>query len=175
MAPAASVPTDLVIRPAAEVDLPALNDLYNHYIEHSIITFDLEPNTLEQRRAAWFVHYAATGPYRLLVGERGGALVGYATSSPFRPKAAYGRSVETTVYLDPARRGRGDGGRLYGALLGALAGEPVHRAYAGVALPNEASVRLHRRLGFTEVGIYTEVGFKFGAYVDVAWFERPVP
>lgn len=167
-----SVP-ELFIRPAQLGDLPALTALYNHYIEHTVITFDLQPWTVEQR-AEWFGHHHLTGPHRLLVGERDGDLVGYASSGTFRPKAAYGRSVETSIYLDHRRVGRGDGGRLYQALFDQLAGEEVHRAFAGVALPNEASVRMHRRLGFTSVGIFREVGYKFGAYVDVEWYERPL-
>ncbi len=164
----------LIIRAAEHRDLTALTALYNHYVEHTVITFDLEPWTV-QRRVEWFSHYAETGPHRLLVGERDGRLVGYASSSTFRPKAAYGRSVETSVYLDHAQVGRGDGTRLYTALLDELATEEVHRAYAGVALPNDASIRLHRRLGFIPVGTFREVGFKFGRYVDVEWFELGLP
>ena len=165
---------ELEIRAATSADLPALTALYNHYIEHTVITFDIEPWTVERRRE-WFGHYAGTGPHRLLVGERSGAVVGYAASSTFRPKAAYGRSVETSIYLDHRHRGRGDGRLLYEALLAALATEAVHRAYAGVALPNEASVRLHRQLGYTSIGVFREVGYKFGRYIDVEWFERPIP
>lgn len=164
----------LIIRTAQRRDLPALTTLYNHYIEHTVITFDLVPWTVDQR-AAWFEHHAPTGPHRLLVGERDGRVVGYASSGTFRPKAAYGRSVETSVYLDHEQVGRGDGTRLYQALFDELATETVHRAYAGVALPNDASIRLHRRLGFNPIGTFREVGFKFGRYVDVEWFERPVP
>lgn len=166
--------TGLRIRAAERADLAALTSLYNYYIEHTVNTFDIEPFTVAER-AAWFDHYAATGPHRLLVGERDERVVGYASSGPFRPKAAYAQSVETSVYLDPDSVGRGDGRRLYEALFAALADEPVHRAYAGISLPNEASIRLHRRLGFVHVGVWREVGFKFGRYVDVEWLERPVP
>ena len=164
---------DLIIRAAELPDVAALTALYNHYIEHTVITFDLQPWTVEQRME-WFGHYAETGPHRLLVGERAGEVIGYAGSSMFRPKAAYGRSVETSIYLHPDRVGRGDGSRLYQALLAALATEPVHRAYAGVSLPNDGSIKLHRRLGFESVGVFREVGYKFGRYVDVEWFEREI-
>jgi phosphinothricin acetyltransferase len=165
---------ELMIRAAEVRDLPALTALYNHYVAHTVVTFDLQPWTVEQR-AEWFSHYATTGPHRLLVGERDGLLVGYASSGTFRAKAAYGRSVETSIYLDHRHRGRGDGRRLYQGLLDVLASAPVHRAFAGVALPNDASVALHRRLGFTSIGVFREVGFKFGRYVDVEWFEASVP
>ncbi|WP_407552258.1 N-acetyltransferase family protein [Streptomyces sp. Pv4-95] len=100
------------------------------------------------------------------------ALLGYATSSAFRPKAAYATSVEVTVYCAPRAVGRGVGTLLYEALFEALAGEDVHRAYAGIALPNESSVRLHARFGFRHIGTYTEVGRKFGRYWDVAWYQK---
>ncbi|PGH49904.1 GNAT family N-acetyltransferase [Streptomyces sp. Ru87] len=102
-------------------------------------------------------------------GER---ILGYATSSPFRPKPAYGTSVETTVYCAPDALGRGVGSLLYTRLFEELAGEDLRRAYAGIALPNAASVRLHERFGFGPVGTFHEAGRKFGRYWDVAWFER---
>ena len=92
-----------------------------------------------------------------------------------RPAPAYLHSVETTIYCDPAATGRGLGTALYRELLELLATADVHRAYAGIALPNEASERLHRRFGFRELGTYTEVGHKLGRWVDVRWYERPVP
>jgi phosphinothricin acetyltransferase len=114
-------------------------------------------------------------PYRLLVAVEGDDVVGYATSGPFRAKPAYATSVETSVYLRPDATGRGLGLLLYRALFEALAGEDVHRAYAGVALPNDASRALHEQLGFREVGTFVEVGRKLGRYWDVCWFERALP
>lgn len=162
------------VRPAVPADLPALTSIYNHYVEHTLVTFDVEPFRVEQRRE-WFDQYAGTGPHRLLVAELDGAVAGYATSSRFRVKPGYATSVETTVYCDPGAVGRGLGSALYGELLAVLAGEALHRAYAGVALPNDASLRLHERFGFREVGTFEEVGRKHGQWVDVRWFERPLP
>ena len=164
----------IVVRPGQEQDLPALTAIYNHFVEHTVTTFDVEPFTVEQRRE-WFSGYAQTGPHRLLVGEVDGVVAGYATSAALRSKPAYLHSVETTVYCDPATTGRGLGTALYRELLELLATADVHRAYAGIALPNEASERLHRRFGFRELGTYTEVGHKLGRWVDVRWYERPVP
>lgn len=160
-----------LVRAARPADLPALTDIYNHYVRTSGVTFDTTPFTVEARQE-WFSHYAATGPHRLLVGVDGDEVLGYATSSPFRPKPGYASSVETSVYLRHDATGRGLGTMLYGALLEALADQDLHRAYAGVALPNDASVALHERLGFREVGTYVEVGRKLGRYWDVRWFER---
>jgi phosphinothricin acetyltransferase len=162
------------VRPGRLADLTALTDLYNHFVRETAVTFDLEELTVEQRRE-WFDHYADTGRHRLLVADDGGAVLGYVTSSPLRPKAAYAPSVETTVYLRPDATGRGLGTLLYQRLFETLAGEDVHRAFAGVALPNDASEALHRRLGFAEIGVYAEVGRKFGRYWDVRWFQRPLP
>jgi phosphinothricin acetyltransferase len=178
---------DLLIRAARIEDLAALTEIYNHYVQTSQVTFDIEPFTVEKRRE-WFGHYAETGPHRLLVAVAGGAggaggthgddgrdPIGYATSGRLRPKPAYATSVETSVYVHPDARCTGVGTALYAALFDALAKEDVHRAYAGIALPNPASVALHLRFGFREIGTYREVGRKFGRYWDVQWFERELP
>ena len=108
-------------------DLPALTDIYNHYVRSSPVTFDTDELRVEQRRE-WFGHYAVTGPHRLMVAFDGEQVLGYATSSRLRPKPGYSTSVETTVYCHPGSTGRGVGSSLYGALLAALAGEDLHRA-----------------------------------------------
>jgi len=164
----------VLIRKAEHGDLPALTDLYNHYVKTSPATFDLEPVSLDSRKQ-WMSRYADTGPHRLLVALDGGAIAGYATSGRLREKPGYLTSVETTVYVHPEHHGRGIGTRLYAALLAALAGEDVHRVYAAIVIPNPVSIALHERFGFVPVGIHREVGRKFGRYWDVQWFERPFP
>ncbi len=161
----------VIVRPGRLDDLGAVNRIYNHYIEQTIITFDVDPWPLE-KRAEWFTHYHETGRHRFLVAEAGGAVAGFATSSALRPKAAYNTSVETSVYLDPNQTGMGIGSRLYQALFDSLVAEDVHRAYAGIALPNLASIKLHLRFGFVPIGTYSEVGRKFGSYHSVQWFEK---
>lgn len=163
-----------MIRAAQEGDLEALTGIYNHYVRHTAITFDLDVFTPEARRA-WMEHYAPSGPHRLLVEERDGAAVGYASSGPFRPKGAYRTSVETSIYLHPDWVGCGLGAPLYRALFEALAGEDVHRAYAGITLPNDSSLALHRRLGFRPLGTFEEVGRKFDRYWSVSWLEKKLP
>ena len=162
------------IRVAAPADLVALTTLYNHYVVESHCTFDATPLTVDQRRV-WFEQHAETGPHRLLVALDGDTLLGYASSSAHRPKPGYRTSVETSVYLAPQAHGRRIGTRLYTELFAQLAEEDVHRALAGVALPNPASVALHRRMGFTELGTFDEVGRKFGKYWSVMWFQRSLP
>jgi phosphinothricin acetyltransferase len=115
-----------------------------------------------------------TGRHRLLVALSEARVIGYASSSKFRDKRAYETSVETSIYIAPEAIGRGAGSRLYEDLFRSLEAEDIHRAYAGIALPNLASVALHVRFGFKQVARFTEQGRKFGRYWDVAWFEKAV-
>ena len=162
------------VRPAVLDDLPALTAIYNHYIVNTTITFDLQPFAPEGRRA-WFDEHAAVGRHRLLVAaDADGTVAGYATTSRWRPKAAYDTTVESSVYCRPDALGRGVGTQLYAALFEALAVEDIHRVVAGIGQPNPASAALHQRFGFKPVGVFSSVGRKFGRYWDVAWFERPL-
>ncbi len=164
--------TSVTIRLATAEDLPRLLEIYNHYVVHTPITFDLEPISIEVRQV-WFDAFASKGPHRLYVGESKGRVCGYASSREFRVKRAYARSVETSIYLDPEACGSGLGSRLYSCLLENLQDDPdAHRAYGGVTVPNDASIALHERFGFNHVATFSEVGFKLGRYWDVVWFER---
>ena len=165
--------TETSIRRARPRDLGPLAELYDHYVVHTPVTFDLEPLGAEGRRS-WFERFAATGPYQLFVAAGPEGPLGYAASQPLRAMAAYQRSVETSVYLSPDHTGQGVGGRLYTALFAALAQEPVHRAYAAITLPNPASIALHERFGFESVGTFHEVGHKQGQYWDVGWYEKAI-
>lgn len=160
------------MRPATPDDLPALTSIYNHYVINTSITFDLEPFAPEARRP-WFDAHAAQGRHRLLVAvDSDNAVLGYATTSRWRPKAAYDTTVESSIYCRPDVVGRGIGTALYSALFDSLAGEDIHRIVGGISQPNAASVALHQRCGFRPVGVFSQVGRKFGKYWDVAWFER---
>ena len=161
----------VTVRPAAAQDAAAIVRLYNHYIVHTAITFDVEPHTVESRQA-WFSHFHERGPHQLWVAVQGSAVLGYAGSHPFREKAAYRPTVETSVYVDHEHVRQGIGTLLYNVLINAIAEESVHRAIAGVTLPNAGSVSLHQKMGYRPVGKMTEIGFKFNRYWDVGWFER---
>lgn len=163
----------LHIRPTTKVDLPRLTEIYNHYVIHTPVTFDIEPYTVE-RRAAWFEQFGPSGRYRLLVAENDEGILGYAGTTKFRPKPAYDSTVETSIYCAPDAVHKGAGSALYGALFEALVGEDIHRIVAGYTMPNPASAALHRKFGFKPVGIFRENGRKFGRYWDVAWLERPL-
>ena len=166
-------PSNLLVRPCIETDLEPLNDIYNQYVKETHFTFDVEPITIEARRE-WFTHYGTSGRHRLLVGVLEGKVVGFTGSSRFRPKPAYETSVETTIYLAPGAVGKGAGSKLYTELFKALENEDVHRAYAGISLPNPASIALHERFGYRRVAHFSEQGRKFGRYWDVAWYEKPL-
>ena len=164
----------MLVRPGEPGDLARLVEIYNYYVTETHYTFDVEPFAVGGR-TQWFTQFAESGPHRLYVAELEDAVLGYASSTQFKSRAAYGTSVETSVYLDHDHTGQGIGLALYGGLLEALFSEPsAHRAYGGTALPNPDSVTLHERLGFTLVGTYREVGFKFDQYWDVSWFEKDV-
>ncbi len=163
--------TDVLVTRGREDDLARINEIYNHYVLTTAITFDIEPITMEQRRA-WFARFATDGRHQLFVAEQGDAVLGYADSHQFRAKEAYDTTVETTIYCAPEATGRGVGRQLYDALFDALRDEDVRTALAGMTLPNDASKALHERFDFALVGVMREVGKKFDRYWDVAWYEK---
>ena len=157
------------VRSATAADLPAVAAIYDYEVEHGISTFDLEPPPL----AYWERRLASTEPGdHLLVVEYDGRVSGYGYSSAYRPRPAYSRTRETSVYLASDARGRGLGRLLYDRLLALMTADGVHVAVALIALPNPTSVTLHERCGFAHLGSMHEVGFKFGRWIDTAWFER---
>lgn len=159
------------IRNCAPGDYAGVVDIYNHYVENSHATFDISPYSVGER-VPWFAQFAETGPHQLLVATRDAGVAGWCCSAPFGTRPGYDVSVETTIYVAPDACGQGIGSSLYGQLLSRLEATGLHGAYAGVALPNDSSVRLHERAGFRKIGVYAEVGRKFERFIDVAWFER---
>ena len=155
------------IRDATVDDLGAINDIYNTYIVDNHTSFDTEPWTMDER-TAWFARYRPPSRHQLVVLEVDGDVKGFASSSPFRSKAAYDSSVETTVVLDESVLGRGFGRLLLETVIDRLKLQPdLHRAYALIALPNEPSIRLHLDLGYRTVGVLDEVGYKLSRYHSV--------
>ncbi len=159
--------SEIAIRRVEEGDLPALLAIYNHYVRETPVTFDIEPRTMEQRRA-WFDGFAETGRYQCFVVVKNGEPVGWASSHPYKERAGYLVTVETSIYLSPEVTALGLGRKLYATLFEALAGEDIHRALGGIVPPNPASVGLHESFGFRLAGTLTEVGRKFGRFWDVA-------
>lgn len=163
--------SDVTIRRAEAGDLPALLDIYNHYVLDTAITFDIEPRTPAQRRE-WLDGFAPRGKFQCFVPARQGKPLGWVCSARFKEKAAYDTTIETSIYLAPGETGRGLGRRLYQTLFEALKDEDIHRMFAGTTLPNAASVALHLAMGFRQIGVQPEVGRKFGKYWDVAQLFR---
>ncbi len=133
------------------------------------VSFELDPPDAGEM-ARRIADYGATHGW--LVAEIDGTVAGYAYGSPHRTRAAYSSSCDVAVYVDPAHSRQGLGRALYAELLTRLAAKGYHAAFAGIALPNEASIGLHEAMGFTPVGIYREVGWKMGDWRDVGWWQR---
>lgn len=163
--------SDIAIRRAKAADLSALLDIYNYYVLNTPISFDIEPRTLAQRQE-WLEQFDRGGRQQCFTALMGDKPVGWACSAKFKEKAAYETSVETSVYCAPGYTGRGLGRKLYETLFESLQGEDIHRAYAGITLPNEASIALHVAMGFRPIGTQRQVGRKFGRFWDVALYER---
>jgi len=163
------VTTTVLIREAREADARALRDLYAPFVEHTAVTFETEVPSVEDFAARVA---KAQSSWSWLVAETPQGIAGYAYGTRWRDRPAYAQTAETSAYLDPHFHRQGIGHALYRALLTDLAGKGYHTAVAGIALPNEGSVALHRKLGFEPVGIFHAVGWKFGVWHDVAWFQR---
>ena len=158
------------IRDVVDADCEAIARIYNHYVEHSVITFEEEP--VPAHELARRVRDLTGAGLPWLVAAHAGSIAGYAYASPYHKRSAYRFTVEATVYLDPARTGRGLGTALYTTLLERLRAKSVRVVIGAIALPNDACVALHERLGFTKAGHLEQVGFKHGRWVDVGYWQR---
>jgi len=158
-----------VLRDARPSDLAAIRAIFNHWIEHSTASFRVVPDSEEQTRA-WFEGRSPAHP--ALVAEENGEIVGWASLSPHKPTGGYRHTVELSVYLHPDALGRGLGRVLVGELLERAREAGHHAVLGGVCTEQAASMRLHEALGFTQVAHFREVGFKFGRWLDVAYFEK---
>jgi phosphinothricin acetyltransferase len=161
----------MIIRPADATDLDSLLSLRNHYISNSYATFD-EKLMPKDAVSAWIGSFSRSGPHRLFVATESGRLLGFAGSQQYRNHPAFRKTIETSICVDPEAVGRGVGSALYENLFKEISGESLHCAVVGIALPNEASVRLHRKAGFTQVGTFAEYAIKNGRYVSSVWMQR---
>ena len=159
------------IRLAQTSDAGAIAAIYRPIVETTAVSFEtVAPDAAAMagriaERLQWL-------PW--LVCDVDGAIAGFTYASKHRERAAYRWSVDTSVCIDPGVRRRGVGRGLYRSLFAILAAQGFVNAYAGIALPNDASVRLHEAVGFTPIGVYTRVGYKFGLWHDVGWWQRPL-
>ena len=159
-----------LIRLATESDASAIAAIYRPYVEDCRISFEeVAPDSVEMARR---LVGDTPGYHPWLVGEENGSLLGYAASSPFRTRPAYRWTVETGIYLGPEAKGRGFGKALLSSLVDMLERQGYVAAIGAIALPNDASVALHEKLGFVHTGTYRGVGFKFGEWLDVGLWQK---
>jgi phosphinothricin acetyltransferase len=155
------------IRIAASGDAAAVQAIYAPYVAETVISFEIEPPSVAEmaRRIAMI---GARFPW--LVYGVGDEIAGYAYAGPHKERAAYQWAADATVYVAAQARGKGVGRALYRRLLAILDFQGFHTVFGGITLPNAASVGLHEACGFRPVGVYREVGYKFGAWRDVGWW-----
>jgi L-amino acid N-acyltransferase YncA len=158
-----------IIRPARSSDADRICAIYNHYVAITTISFEEEPVSGAEMSRRIADVASANLPWLVMVEDD--TLIGYAYATKWRVRPAYRYSVESSIYLDPAYAGQGAGRTLYEALLAELRGRDLHLVIGGIAQPNEASVRLHERLGFRKVAHFSEVGLKFGRWIDVGYWQ----
>jgi phosphinothricin acetyltransferase len=158
-----------MLRTATTADAAAIAGIYNHYVLHTIITFEEEAVSAEEM-AKRITEVLSLGlPW--FVWEEGGRVLGYAYASRWKSRCAYRYSAESSIYLDKEATGRGLGTRLYVALIEALRARKIHSVIGGIALPNPASVGISEKLGFEKIGHFKEVGWKFEKWIDVGYWE----
>jgi len=158
-----------MIREVTIGDAAAIIDIYNYYILNTTVTFEEQAITAADM-AGRIRDITAKFPW--LVLEHEGRIMGYAYASAWKPRGAYKHSVETTVYLQHGLAGKGYGTALYTSLLARLQQMPLHAIIGGVALPNDSCIALHQKFGFEKVAQFKEVGFKFGQWIDVTYWEK---
>ena len=159
----------MTIRAATESDLTGIAAIYGHEARTGIATFDTEPRSIDRWRE---LLGSTTRGDHLLVATNDETILGYAHSTAYRPKPCYAGTRETSVYLTSDAQGQGLGRQLYDDLLGWLVADGIRTVVAAVALPNPASLALHRACGFEEVGVMREVGRKFDRWIDVLWLQK---
>ena len=158
----------ITLRPATESDLVAINDIYNHYVHHSTCTYQEAPEPLDSRRQ-WFRHHGDQHP--ILVAEAGGQVVGWGSLSAYHVRSAYRRTVENSVYVHHQHHRRGIGSLLLEELIVRARRLGHHAIIAGIDAEQTASVALHAKFHFEQVGQLKQVGFKFNRWLDVIYME----
>lgn len=159
----------LIIRPVNEFDAHHIVEIYNPYIKETTITFEEEPASDSEMKRR--IEKVQTLGLPWICGEVDGNLAGYAYATRWRERSAYRYTAESVIYLNKELAGQGYGSQLYTALIENLKSTSIHMVIGVIALPNPASIALHEKLGFKKVAHFTEVGFKFGNWLDVGYWE----
>ena len=158
-----------MLRSATAADAAAIAAIYNHYILHTVVTFEEETVTAEEMAQRITTTVGDGNPW--FVWDEAGRVLGYAYAAKWKSRCSYRFSVEATVYLDKDATRRGLGTKLYSAVIEAYRNTKIHAIIGGVSLPNAGSVALHEKLGFKKVAHFTEVGWKFDQWIDVGYWE----
>ena len=161
----------MTVRPATEADLPGILEIYNDAVLHTTASYDYEPRTLEHRRT-WFQERQRDNYPVFVAVEKNGSVVGWSALNPYHARIGYRFTSENSVYVAANRRGQGIGRALLGPLLGAGKARGLHAILAVIDADNAASIRLHAQFGFEKVGLFKQVGFKFGRWLDVVYMEK---
>ncbi|MFJ6653262.1 GNAT family N-acetyltransferase [Microbacterium sp. NPDC091313] len=173
--PAPEAPFTYTIRPAEERDIPDIREIYNYYVTNSVVTFDEKPWKIAQWREK-FAHLAKLGMPFLVAESPSGQVLGYALLQPWKSKSAYRYTVENSIYLGQAAAGKGLGRALLEALIDAAQQAGIREIVAAISDKGaEASIALHERLGFVEVGRMGRVGYKFGRWLGVVYLQKSIP
>lgn len=157
-----------MIRNATYKDAAAIAEIYNYYVLNTVVTFEeapVSPDEMQRRITDVQIRF----PW--LVFEENGLIIGYAYAGPWKPRSAYRNTVESSVYLQPTHIGKGIGRILYSKLINELRDLNIHAVIGGIAQPNETSIKLHENFGFKKIGLFSEVGWKLGRWVDVGYWE----
>ena len=165
-------PAEIVIRDATAGDLQAINDIYNWYVGNCTCTWQMEKETMDSRRA-WFAAHGVNAP--VLVAERGGEIIAWASLSRFHPhEEGCERTLEDSIYVRPDAQKMGLGTRLLAALVARAADAGCHTVIASISGDQEGSIALHRKFGFTEVGRLRQAGKKFGKWLDWVYMQKMI-
>jgi phosphinothricin acetyltransferase len=158
-----------MIRTVNTNDAERIAEIYNYYVEHTDVTFDEKPVTVEEIRQK-IADVCAKYPY--FVYEKNSRLIGYAYINAWRPYPAYGVTAETSIYIDPKHAGKGFGTNLYETLIEKSREINIHSLIAVLSVPNDSSRKLHDKLGFRQAGCFRETGFKFNRLIDVEFWQK---
>ncbi len=161
------------IRYAEPNDLPGIVDIINYYNANGISTFDSRQYSTKEK-LSWFDQFDNSSPYKLIVARADTRISGYTSSIIYRDKEVFSRTIETGIYVHPEQSGMGIGSQLYEFLFQELSRHQLHRAVAGVALPNEASINLHKKFGFREIGKFDEYAYFKDRFISSIWLQREI-
>ncbi|KZN13099.1 GNAT family N-acetyltransferase [Marinomonas sp. TW1] len=160
------------VRHANESDFSEITEILNHYIVNTDARyFESEPISLESRKI-WLAKFGQQTPHQMFVAVENNELLGFCCSQPYRPESAYDKTIEVSVYISPKSTSSGVGSLLYKHLFESLDAFDLHRAIAGIALPNDVSVSFHKKFNFKQVGIFDEYGLKNDKFISAIWLQK---